>query len=88
MLNMRSNRAKLVGLITLYIITSLLFAPVRAEEEYNLIATLQSPEPESNANFGCSVAVSGDIVVVGEYSGDIEGYSLSLIHISEPTRPY
>jgi len=75
MLNMRSNRAKLVCLITLCIITSLLFAPVRAEEEYNLIATLHSPEPESNANFGCSVAVSGDIVVVGEYSGDIEGYS-------------
>jgi len=73
-LNMRSNRTRLVVLITLCVITSLLFAPVRADEEYNLIATLYSPEPESNANFGCSVAVSEDIVVVGEYSGDIEGY--------------
>ena len=64
-----------IGLIILIFLATLLVAPVLADEDYNLIATLHSPEPESNANFGCSVAVSGDIVVVGEYSGDIEGYS-------------
>jgi len=74
---MRKSRSRvlLVELIVLCFLASALGVSALAEEEYNLIATLRSPEPESNANFGYSVAVSGDIVVVGEVTGAIEGYS-------------
>jgi len=64
-----------LGLIALSLIVVAIVAQVRAEEEYQVTATLQSPEPDKNAKFGYSVAVSGDIVVVGEATGNIEGYS-------------
>ena len=38
-----------------------------------LLASLQAPEPTSSAWFGFAVAVSGDIVVVGELYADPEG---------------
>jgi predicted NAD-dependent protein-ADP-ribosyltransferase YbiA (DUF1768 family) len=41
----------------------------------DLLATLQSPEPQYDAAFGRSVAVSGDIVVVGERYAEVEGQS-------------
>jgi len=43
------------------------------DSDGDLLATLQSPEPQYNAIFGRSVAVSGDIVVVGEYYAEVEG---------------
>jgi len=39
---------------------------------WNLVATLQSPTPEVNSEFGFSVAIGGSLVVVGERKGDIE----------------
>ncbi|MHA1945483.1 MAG: hypothetical protein ACXAC6_04630 [Candidatus Hodarchaeales archaeon] len=39
----------------------------------HLLANLTAPEPQLNANFGWSVAVSGDRVVVGEILADING---------------
>jgi len=41
----------------------------------DLLATLQSPEPQYDAIFGNIIAVSGDIVVVGEYWAEVEGLS-------------
>jgi hypothetical protein len=38
-----------------------------------LLASLQAPEPSNTAWFGVDVAISGDIVVVGEYWADPEG---------------
>ena len=67
-------RVVLVELVALSLLISSLAIPALAEEEYQVIATLQSPEPDSNSKFGYSVAVSGDIVVVGEAYGNIEGY--------------
>jgi hypothetical protein len=67
-------RVVLVELVALSLLASALAVPALAEEEYQVVATLQSPEPNSSANFGYSVAVSGDIVVVGEYKGVIDGY--------------
>ena len=43
------------------------------DSDGDLLATLQSPEPQYDAIFSRSVAVSGDIVVVGEYYADVEG---------------
>lgn len=73
---MRKIRLKivLVELVVLSLFVSVLTIPTLADEEYQVIVTLQSPEANSNANFGYSVAVSGDIVVVGEPLCDIEGY--------------
>ena len=45
------------------------------DSDGDLLATLQSPEPQYNAIFGFRVAVSGDIVVVGEYYAEVEGHS-------------
>jgi len=45
------------------------------DSDGDLLATLQSPEPQYNAIFSRSVAVSGDIVVVGEYYAEVEGLS-------------
>ncbi len=42
------------------------------DAEGNLVKTLQSPEPEANAEFGGEVAVSEDIIAVGEYNADVE----------------
>jgi hypothetical protein len=45
------------------------------DSDGDLLATLQSPEPQYDARFGTSVAVSGDIVVVGERYAEVEGLS-------------
>ena len=58
-------------------------------EELKLVAS----DAAADDKFGNSVAIDGDTVVIGAY-GDDDGADnsgsvyLSLIHISEPTRPY
>jgi hypothetical protein len=42
------------------------------DTDWNLVATLQSPTPEDNGEFGLDVVIGGDIVVVGERRGDVE----------------
>ncbi|MBA7612826.1 hypothetical protein ES703_20067 [subsurface metagenome] len=42
------------------------------DTSWNHVATLQSPTPEDNAEFGLDVVIGGDIVVVGERRGDVE----------------
>jgi hypothetical protein len=61
-------------LILLSILATISIIPIRAEKEYHTIATLQAPEPKPYAKFGLSVAVSKDILVVGEYMAEVEGY--------------
>jgi hypothetical protein len=68
-------RVVLVELVALSLLASALAVPALAEEEYQVVATLQSPEPEDNAGFSHSVAVSGDIVVVGEAFARVEGFN-------------
>jgi len=68
---MRSNRTRLVGLITLCIIASLLISPVRADEEYHVIVTLQAPQPTSFGGYGLETALFEDGIVIGEWTGDI-----------------
>ena len=69
-MNMRSNRAKLVGLITLCIIASLLVSPVRADEEYHVIATLQSPVPSDVGWFGSDLVLYEDTLLVIGWNAD------------------
>ena len=70
MLNIRSNRTKLVGLITLCMITSLLLASVRADEEYHVIATLQSPVPSDVGWFGSDLVLYEDTLLVIGWNAD------------------
>jgi hypothetical protein len=41
-----------------------------AQTDYQLIYTFQSPAIETKGNFGTSVAIDGDIIVIGEHQGD------------------
>lgn len=43
------------------------------DREGTFLRTLQSPEPRDNFHFGNSVAISGDIIVVGEYFTSSQG---------------
>ena len=70
-MNMRSNRTKLVGLITLCIIASLLISPVRADEEYHVIATMQAPTPTSSGGFGTDLALYEDTILISEEDADL-----------------
>jgi hypothetical protein len=47
----------------------------------NLLAALQSPEPEENAMFGCNVATSGDLVIVGEPAADVESVNEGKVYV-------
>jgi len=40
------------------------------DTDWNLVATLQSPTPEDNGEFGMDVDIEGGLVVVGERKGD------------------
>jgi hypothetical protein len=42
------------------------------DTDWNLVATLESPTPEDNGEFGNHVAIGGGLVVVGERQGDVE----------------
>ena len=42
--------------------------------DWNHVVTLQAPESKARANFGGSIAISGDVVVIGEDWADVEGH--------------
>jgi catechol 2,3-dioxygenase-like lactoylglutathione lyase family enzyme len=56
-------------------LSSALSVSALAGEGYQITATIQSLEPQYCAIIGCSVAVSEDVVVVGDYWADVEGKS-------------
>jgi len=74
---MRKSRSRvlLVELIVLCFLASALGVSALAGEEYQITATILSPDPQYSGIIGCSVAVSGDFVVVGEYWADVDGNS-------------
>ncbi|MHA2247888.1 MAG: hypothetical protein ACXADY_23275 [Candidatus Hodarchaeales archaeon] len=49
---------------------SIFVSPVTAQTDYQLISTFQSPEIGGGRNFGISVAIDGDIIVIGEHKAD------------------
>ncbi len=76
---MRKSRLRvaLVELIVLCFLASALGVSALAGEEYQITAILQSPEPKSLAKFGYSVAVSEDLIVIGEHFAKVEGYTMA-----------
>jgi len=67
-------RIVVVELFALGLLVSIFTIPILAEEEYQITAILQSPEPKSHAEFGYSIAVSEDMIVIGEHLAEVEGY--------------
>jgi hypothetical protein len=59
-------------LILLCILAVISVVPVRAEEEYGLIATLQSPTPDSNGGFGSEIALSEGLFLIGEKYASVD----------------
>jgi len=72
MLNMRSDSTKHICLITLCLITSILVASARADEEFTLIKTLQSPKPSDRGGFGFDIALDADFLIIGEWYASID----------------
>jgi len=81
---MRKSRSRvlLVELIVLCFLASALGVSVLAEDEYQVTATIQSPEPESNAFFGLAIDVNGDFIVISDNKVYVEGiYQAGRVHI-------
>lgn len=64
-------RARVVYLIALCIAASLLLPLVRGDEGYNVIATLQAPEPTDFGGFGADLALHGGLLLVAEWEADL-----------------
>ena len=59
-------------LILFSILVAISVVPVRAEEEYHVIATLEPSNPQGFGGFGGDIALSGDLLLVGEWWGHVE----------------
>jgi predicted NAD-dependent protein-ADP-ribosyltransferase YbiA (DUF1768 family) len=71
-----------VVLLTLSILIATIMVPIKAEEEYQITATIESPEQQSASHFGYSVDIYGDIMVIGEHFGSVESiYRAGQAHI-------
>jgi len=86
-----------IGFLVLCLFVSAMTIQVSAEDEYNLKDSFPSPDPVSSGMFGWSVAISGDILVVGglqsiandrpageAYIYDSDGNLLATIQSPEP----
>ena len=62
-----------VLILLIGLIASSFIIQIRASEEYHVTTTLQSPDPDSNYNFGCCVDVSDEYIAVGGH-GDVYLY--------------
>jgi len=54
------------------IVVALVIRPVQADEEYHVIATLQSPEPTSSGGFGRVIKLFEGGLIVGVYEADVD----------------
>jgi len=70
-----------IGLLAISLFISFIAVYASAEEEYSLKTSLQSLEPSSGAVFGSSVAISEDILVIGEPKGKVEDTAIGKAHI-------
>lgn len=66
--------------LLLCIITSLILH-VRADEEYNVLATLQSIYPTNGGKFGGDIALSEDLLMIGEWLGLVDGETVGRAYI-------
>ncbi len=79
---MREGR---VGSIVVLLFMSILIAttvvPIKAEEEYVLLATLQPPDPVGARGFGADISLGEDILLIGDWWADVDGVSGGMLYI-------
>ncbi len=79
---MREGR---VGSIVVLLFMSILIAttvvPIKAEEEYVLLATLHSPDPEGSDGFGGFISLGEDILIIGDWYAVVDGVSGGMVYI-------
>jgi hypothetical protein len=80
---MKRNKSIIFHIILILLVTILSsLSSVKAEEEFHLRATIESPDPQSDAYFGNGMGIYGDLIVIGESSAKVEGeYRAGRIHI-------
>jgi hypothetical protein len=61
-------------LILLSILAVISVTPVRAEEEYHVVATLEPSNPQGYGGFGGDIALSEDLLLIGEWWGHVEEF--------------
>jgi hypothetical protein len=73
---MRKDRVGcLVILLSLSILIATMIVPINAEEEYNVLATLQSPSPKGEGYFGGDIVLGEERLMIGEWHGLVDGFS-------------
>ena len=72
---MKQNKLKrtFTSIILLCTILSVIITPVRADEEYQVIVTLQAPEPTPYGGFGIETKLSEEGILVGSYKAGVNG---------------
>jgi hypothetical protein len=55
--------------------------PIKAEEEYVLLATLHSPDPEGSDGFGGFISLGEDILIIGDWYAEVDGVSGGMVYI-------
>jgi hypothetical protein len=72
--SMRKDRVGcLVILLSLSSLILTLAVPINAEEEYNVLATLQSPSPDEGGMFGGDIVLGEERLMIGEWHGLVDG---------------
>jgi hypothetical protein len=66
-----SKKSSKLILIILIVLSTVPVIPIRADEEYHVIITLQAPEPTSFGGYGYETALFNEGIVIGEWTGDI-----------------
>lgn len=71
----------IVVVLFLSILSSSMVVPIKAEEEYVLLATLHSPDPEGSDGFGGDISLGEDILVIGDWYAEVDGVSGGMLYI-------
>ena len=61
-------------IILLSTLIAISVVPVQAEEEYHVIATLEPSNPQGFGGFGADIALSRDLLLIGEWWGHVEEF--------------
>lgn len=72
---MKKSHVSVIGLLIISIVSILIVPTQCAEEEYQVIASIQPPEPYNNGLFSYTLEFKGDLMVVGELQSAVGGAS-------------
>ena len=68
----RKSRKSQTAFTLFFILITLGVIPIQAKDEYNVIVTLQAPEPVSSGRFGIETRLFEGGLVVGVYQADVD----------------